>query len=226
MNSFTHRRILAFVIDVLIVAIISSLVTMAIPETKEYKNALKGYKETTTKYANKEIDEKTFTNDFKSYSYIMNKESVSVSIVSLIMIIVYFVVICYFMNGQTIGKRILRLKIISNNGNKLTMNNFLLRSLIINSILLNLIELFSILFLKKDMYFKVNDIMSYVFGGIYIVCIGLITFRKDKRGLHDYLANTKVVYLNGKVKEEDMEKEFEKNKDSKIKDAQIIEKKV
>ena len=139
MNSFTHRRILAFVIDVLIVAIISSLVTMAIPETKEYKNALKGYKETTTKYANKEIDEKTFTNDFKSYSYIMNKESVSVSIVSLIMIIVYFVVICYFMNGQTIGKRILRLKIISNNGNKLTMNNFLLRSLIINSILLNLI---------------------------------------------------------------------------------------
>ena len=50
------------------------------------------------------------------------------------------------------------------------------------------------------MYFKVNDIMSYVFGGIYIVCIGLITFRKDKRGLHDYLANTKVVYLNVKVK--------------------------
>ena len=49
----------------------------------------------------------------------------------------------------------------------------------------------------------------------------MILFRKDGRGLHDILANTKVI--STEKKEQDVtEKETKKEEDLKLKDAELI----
>ena len=58
---------------------------------------------------------------------------------------------------------------------------------------MNIIGVIFILFMKKDMYIKYNDIITYLFGVFYIVSIAMILFREDGRGLHDIICNTKVV---------------------------------
>ena len=72
---------------------------------------------------------------------------------------------------------------------------------------MNILGIIFILGLKKDTYIKVNDILTYAFGIIYIITFGMILFREDKRGLHDYLAKTKVVLNKESVEDEDSNNE-------------------
>ena len=166
-----------------------------------------------------------FVKETNDVIYNINKKSVTVNIVTTVLTISYFVVLAYFMNGQTLGKKLMNLKIVSINNKPLTMNNYLLRGLLINSILMNVLGLIFILGLNKSTYLKINDITTYIFGIIYIVTFGMILFREDRRGLHDYLAGTKVISVKDYVEEDKLEKEMIKSENSKLKDASVIGKK-
>jgi len=215
------KRIVAYIVDILIVAIVSGIITMAIPVSKEYNKAYEGYSEAVEKVLENRDNASEYKEVLNNYSYDMNKESIPVSIVTLFISIIYFVVGNYFWNGQTFGKKLMKIKIASNNRKKLTMNNYLIRALIINSALMNIINIVLLMFLKKSVYLSVNNVLTYFFGAIYIVAFGMMSFRTDGRGLHDIIANTKVI--STKTKEKDIEEEVEvKNEDTKLKDAEII----
>ena len=222
MKPISYKRIVAYVLDIIIVTVIASLLTYFIPENKEYEASFNEYVSSINEYSKEKINQNEFLQKTNDLVYIMNKESLTVTIVTVVLTIIYFVVFNYFMNGQTLGKKLMKLKIVSNNKKKLTMNNYLIRSLLINSVLMNVLSIIFILLLNKTSYIKVNDITTYLFGAIYIVTFGMILFREDKRGLHDYLANTKVVAVNNYQEEDNNQEEQEYSKDSKIKDAEII----
>lgn len=80
--------------------------------------------------------------------------------------VTYFVVTTYF-SGRTIGKRLMNLKVVTTTGEKLTLINTLYR----------------------------ETIGRYLSS---LMCLGYILIAVDngKRGLHDILCNTKVVYSN------------------------------
>ena len=106
------------------------------------------------------------------------------------------------------------------------MNNYLIRSLLVDSILINTISIVTILFLEKSSYLKVYDVISTIFGAVYVIIFAMILFRQDGRGLHDLLANTKVISLNDNkvLNEEPIKEEKKETKKEVIKDAEIIEK--
>ena len=144
---------------------------------------------------------------------------------SIVLSIIYFVVLTYFMNGETLGKKLMKIKITSNNDKKLTMNNYLIRALVIDSVLMNIITIITILLFSKDIYLTSYNIISYVFSFVYIVSLAMILFSKNGRGLQDILANTKVISTETvEEKQEVLEKEIVNKKDSKIEDAEIIAK--
>ena len=59
--------------------------------------------------------------------------------------------------------------------------------LIINTILLFI--------LNSHNYVQISTIISYIFLGISISTFVMLAVRKDGRGLHDLLTNSKVIYL-------------------------------
>ena len=226
MKPVSYKRILAYLIDILIVTCIATILTMFIPVSEEYVNQMNELNEVLENYSSGDISETEYLEKFNDISYIVNKESVQVSVVSVVLSIIYFVVLAYYMNGQTLGKKITRIKVVSSNSKKLTMNNYLIRSLLVDSILMNTISIVTILFLEKSSYLKVYDVTSTIFGAIYVVIFAMILFRQDGRGLHDLLANTKVISLNDKkvLNEETIKEEKKATKKEVIKDAEIIEK--
>ena len=223
MKSSNYKRIVAYVIDIIIVTVISTFLTINIYNGEKYQDATNQYTTLIQEYTNKEINQEEYLKKTNDIVYTMNKESIAISIVTEVMTIISFVVVPYFMNGQTFGKKIMKLKIVCNSNKTISMNNYLVRSLFINSILMNILSIITILFLNKNTYLIINDITTYLFGMIYIVSIIMISFRKDSRGLHDLIANTKVIDIN-KTKEyvSDFEDEKKDNEDSKLKDAEII----
>ena len=226
MKPVSYKRILAYLIDIFIVICIATILTMFIPVSEEYTNQMNELNAVLEDYSSGDISETEYLEKFNDISYIVNKESVQVSIVSVVLSTIYFVVLAYYMNGQTFGKKIMKIQVVSANSKKLTMNNYLIRSLLVDSILMNAISIIAILFLEKSSYLKVYDVTSTIFGAIYVVIFAMILFRQDGRGLHDLLANTKVISLNDKkvLNEETIKEEKKETKKEVIKDAEIIEK--
>lgn len=154
----------------------------------EDKSISKGeYKEIITEI-NKEFD--LIANN---YIYILSKKGVSNSIITLICTLLYFGLIQYIFKGQTIGKKLFKLKVVSASDKKINVLNYLLRTLIINDVLLNSVSIVFLLVSTKTIYNTANTIIGTIISLIQAIVIFLVMTREDKRGLHDLLFNTKVI---------------------------------
>jgi len=187
------------------------------------------YKEIiSSKYNDSKISKKEYTNIVSEvnknfdelaadYVYILSKEGISNSIITLVCTLLYFGVIQYFLKGQTIGKRLLKLKVVSSSDKKINILNYTLRSLIVNDVLLNGIGISFLLLTSKAIYTKADNIISVLISIVEATIIFLVLTRDDKRGLHDLLFNTKVIST------EETQNELSQIDNQKIIEAEIEE---
>lgn len=157
----------------------------------------------------------------KDYIYKLNKQGIFNSIITLSTTLLYFGIIQYFLKGQTIGKKILKLKIVSASNKKLNIFNYILRTLVVNNILLNGISILFLLLATKTVYLQADNILGMLVSVSEAIIIFLVLTREDQRGLHDLLFNTKVISI---IKEEVMENNSIKLNNNKTIDAEYQEK--
>ena len=134
-------------------------------------------------YSQKELD----------YSYKLLKYSIIPTIVNLMCILLYFVVVQFYFNGQTLGKKIMKLRVVSNNDKTLNIVNFFIRSLIVNEVFINIISVIMLIVLSKNNYIAYNKIIYSITYILEMAILFTIVFDKNNRGLHDYISNTKVI---------------------------------
>lgn len=182
-----------------------------------------------SKYEDNKITKKEYTdivksinNNFdstaKEYVYLLNKDSVMHTIITLTFTLIYFGIIQYILKGKTIGKILFKLQVVSNNEKKLTVITYILRSLIINEVLLNSISIIFLMTASKNTYHHANNITTTIISIIEGIIIFLVITREDHRGLHDLLFNTKVIELENKqveIKEKSVKTIEEKQPKSK-----------
>lgn len=175
---------------------------------KEYKKLIK-LDETYTKdlmdyYEDKKIDKDEYENIIENlnleysnleinYSYKLLKYSIIPTIVNFMCILLYFVVFQFYFNGKTLGKRIMNLKVVSNNTQKLNILNYFIRSLIVNEVFINGVTLICLIILSKNNFISYNKIIYIVTYILEMVILFMVVFDKNNRGLHDYISNTKVI---------------------------------
>ena len=223
MKPQSYKRIVAYFIDIIIVTVISSLLTFNIYDSKSYQKQTNDYVQLINDYTNQKISKKEYKDKTYDVVYNMNRETIVITIVNVVMTTIYFVVLPYFMEGATLGKKLMNLKIVSIKNDKINMNQFLIRSLLINGIIMNILTILLMLFTSKSIYLKFNDIITYTFGTFYIISFIMILYRKDGRGLHDLLGNTKVITIKSTL-DVVMDKEKKEQEDNKniLKDVEII----
>ena len=113
---------------------------------------------------------------------------------ALVLTIGYFVVFQYMNKGKTFGKMALAIQVVDANTEKPTsIIKGLIRSLIILGILSSCLELIFINFLAKDSYMTGYLAIGAIELIFIIVSVIFILYRQDGRGLHDLMANTKVI---------------------------------
>ena len=203
MKKPTFRRILAFIIDMMIVSIISSAIAsigFINPTLDKYNEAYDSY----TEYLQNGLDTKNVSNilnseEYKDITYNINYYGRYGTIITLVVTVIYFVVFQYFTNGYTGGKKLLNIKIESEDG-KLKVHQLLLRSLIINNVLTTTLALIALFVLSKGTFAKVGNYIDVLEMGLVFASFALVLYRQDGKGLHDLLAKTKVVLVN-KTKE-------------------------
>lgn len=185
------KRISAYLIDMLIITIISSFI-YTLPfftsSQEEYLNNYETYTKTYAEYLKNNKSEKDILNS----EYQMIKSSSTILIIRVGVIIVYFSIIPYFKNGQTLGKKLNKIKISSNNKD-LTPHQIFFRGLISSVVLIDIINLFILLLYNQQTYLISSIITNYLTYIFYITSFLCIAFNKEKRSLHDLILNTKII---------------------------------
>ena len=190
-NALFIQRLGAFFIDIIILAFVASLVSMPFINSDNTEKLQESIQELSKDYMNKEISSKTFMSEYSSIYFQLEKQQTPYVISTIILGIAYFIVLQYY-TGQTLGKKIFKIKIESNRKH-LNMNQMVVRGLLINSILLYIIQFAYLLFGNEHTFFYVVGSLEFVQYTFMLVSAFMIMFRKDRLGLHDLICKTKVV---------------------------------
>ena len=208
-NSGVFKRLFAFIIDMIIVSIISSIIYSGL-------NAIFNFKTTTTeKYVNSveeitnkfnEID-KDNPSDIEETYNLMSKfskmtkenykditiEGVPNSLVNFVVIVLYFIVLAFYLKGQTLGKKLLNIRVVNNDNKPVTVNALVVRGIILYSLYTTIVDLIFVFILDNDSYYKLHSVMSGISFTVMFISFIMIIFNKDKKGIHDLISKTKVV---------------------------------
>lgn len=204
------KRIIAFVIDIVIVSLVVSLINLLPldPYKDKYKDAYEKYNEVVQKST--EDEKNDYKNEIIELNYEVYKYRTYSSMFSATALILYFGVLPLVMNGQTLGKKIMKLRVVSNNEKKLNFWKYLIRIVILNNIWLSLINIGAVYVVSGVKFYYVTYVISMLSSLIYMLNLIMVMFRKDNRGLHDMVAGTKVIEVSNDVVVESVE-EVKKN---------------
>lgn len=199
------KRIIAFVIDIVIVSLVVSLINLLPldPYKDKYKDAYEKYNEVVQKST--EDEKNDYKNEIIELNYEVYKYRTYSSMFSATALILYFGVLPLVMNGQTLGKKIMKLRVISNNEKKLNFWKYLIRIVILNNIWLSLINIGAVYVVSGVKFYYVTYVISMLSSLIYMLNLIMVMFRKDNRGLHDMVAGTKVILVSNDVVVESVE---------------------
>lgn len=195
-KAYFFPRVFAYFIDIIIVSIVATLICYFIPmdNVNLLQQELTNVQE---KFLNEEISEEEYLNQTALISYDLDYASVPSYIVEVGLVILYFVVFQFYNKGQTLGKRLMKIRVVSSEeGRELTINDYLYRSIILNAVLGNILIILFVLFMARDYYFYASFTLQMIQIVLSLVTIFMVLFRKDGRGLHDMVAHSKVVMID------------------------------
>lgn len=187
------QRFIAFLLDIFILSSIASLISYPFLDAKSINKLNKNSSEVIEKYTTGEIDMDTYVDEAKGISYQLSQKQGVISLVTLFLSVLYFIVYQYYNNGQTVGKKVMKIKVVSSTDKEITMNSFIFRSLIVNSILVDMVSFAIVIFGNETTYFYGVAICGIIKYTLLLICGFMVMWSKSGMGLHDRIAHTTVV---------------------------------
>ncbi len=195
MKASFKRRLGAYLIDIILLGMVLMIVYTILPEGQNIHALNQEMNEITELALNQEISFGTYLYRYANVIHDLDTERALYSVINAFLIIGYFIAIPYFQDGQTLGKKVFNIKVKRNDGELIALNDLLLRSLIIHGLGYMMVSLACIYILPAMPYFIVTTIFGFIQIFLVILCLLMVLYRKDKRGLHDMIAKTSVVVV-------------------------------
>lgn len=199
------RRVIAFIIDILLVTTLVSLIVevdFLNPQKAQMSLVNDEFKVTLleifTNYAN--------SNDILGFFQALSEPFWQIYqiivwqyIWYVIFFIAYFVFFAYFTDGQTLGYKVMRIKVVDVGEKKVSLKNLFLRNIFKGSNLFMGITLIDIIIIILT-YCHNAQLFTYVSFGLTFISfiyegISIVLLFKHNRAIHDYIAKTEVIMV-------------------------------
>ena len=196
MKASFFKRLASYFIDMLFISMIVSVITTGISTTKQEKILEKQY-EIIEKYGKEEITIKEYNKEIGLISYDLQKANIIPSTITLVLSIAYFIVFQYLNKGQTLGKKLLGLR-VQEKRKPPKLKSIIVRTIITNNILSMFLGIVLVYTLNRNNYYSVYGVISTVESLFIFITAMFILYKKDKLGLHDIIAHTEVIDERGR----------------------------
>lgn len=187
------KRFFAFIIDLIIVFLITFVIDMIIPISGNAQKLSEELFDLNNNFIDGNIGIDMFINQYSIINYGLEKELFLSSLISVVVNILYFVLYPLYNGGQSFGKKYIGIKIVSKDDNTVSSNQLIFRYLLMNGIGSSIISLCFIFLLNDLSYMYVVSILSILQFIVAISSIFMVLYRNDKRSLPDLIAGTKVI---------------------------------
>lgn len=192
MKASFFKRMGAIVIDYFIVLVIASLITMGF-NTNKNNDLNSQMNQLISDYQNEKITIDEYKDETYKLNYELQKENMTVNIVTITLYIGYFVVFATLNKGQTLGKKLLKIRVVNKNNDKPSIWNMLVRSLFIYNIISILFSTVAVNLLNINTFTYIYTTLGYIEYFVIIISFFMVIYKKDGRGLHDMIAGTNVI---------------------------------
>ena len=192
MKEISKKRIAAYIFDFVLLITVSSLLLGLIPRSDEYKRNIKEQEKLLTESLDSKFDDDNKAlKEYSTLRYKTEKETIHITLLSCVFSIAYFGTFAFFNNGETLGKKLMKIKVESDGDNSHFW--FILRAFILNGSLTSIFLVLSLFWVKPEEYFNVT-ILICLLHSIFIIASTITMFkREDGKGLHDLLCRTSVI---------------------------------
>lgn len=195
-KAYFYKRVLAYLLDIIIVFIVATLIALPF-KTESVRKVDNQIIEITQKALNGKINAKLYGQQMNELAYQKAKLDGIANIIIILISVANYIVYQGYTKGQTLGKKIMKIKIVKTNGTELTYNDLIFRNLLNNFIIFDiLLAVFALIGRKTYIYGYM--FVDYIQLTLLIVSVFMIAIRKDGRSVMDLLANTKVVRVEEK----------------------------
>ena len=186
------QRFLAFIIDMFLISFIASLITTPFIDTDKTAKLEKESVELMEHLQDENVDYQEYVDQYISVYYKLTRATGIDTIVSILFSVLYFVVYQVLAKGQTFGKKLMKIRVVSKEGD-LSFNQMIFRSFLSNFILVNLLSFIFMLFASKRVYFYVSGCFLMIQYAIVLISAVMIMNRKNGEAIHDKIAHTMVI---------------------------------
>lgn len=195
-KAYFFKRFLAYLIDIILVSIVATIIALPF-RTESIEKVDNQIIEVTQKALQGKIKTEAYTTQLNELAYQKAKLDGISNIIIILISVLNFIVYQGITKGQTIGKKLLKIKIVKINGNELTFNDLIFRNLLNNFIFFDiLLAVFALIGRKPYIYgYRSINIVETI---LLIVSVFMIAIRKDGRSVMDLLTNTMVVKVEEK----------------------------
>ena len=132
-----------------------------------------------------------YYNEFAINTYIMDKNSVFVLGLNILIVILYFIAVPIITKGFTLGKYVVGIKYEG----KLNIWNLFLRNIITTGILQMILSIILIYLTKDTMYLTLTLFLGFIQILLVIISAFMVLYRSDLKGIQDMISNIRVVKI-------------------------------
>lgn len=136
-----------------------------------------------------------YNEEYRKLYYRIEQNSIFYFIIYLVVVFGYFVGFNKYTKGQTLGKKLTRLKVVNSKDETVSVSiwSYVVRALVLYQPIYYMVKLIGIIFMDSNMYYNVTSFVYDLQGYLEMLIIAMITIRVDGRGPHDFLAKTRVI---------------------------------
>lgn len=191
--NITIKRISAYIIDYIFIVLLITLISQIRflnPNYDEYVSAYNDYYD----YYEEILDNNISiidSKEFKMTYYNLDKYSISISISSIIVYLLYFVGFQKWNNYQTLGKKVFNIK-ISSKSNNISWGKLTIRSIILYNIFFEILSILALFIFNENSYLYVNIAISIIASIVFYINVFMIILSKKHLGLHDIICKTEI----------------------------------
>lgn len=221
------KRIIGYILDIILVTLVATALSNIkqinpymdkFNETyEEYEKVVEEYKkiDTSDESENAVAKAKEYENRIIDINYKIYKYKTVSNTISIVCLLLYFGLFEFLANGQTLGQKAMKLKIVKKDSmERSKVWNYGIRIIVLNNIVFTIIAMILVFVLKAKPFYYAASTISLIQNGILLLNIIMVVMRNDHRGLHDMLSNTVVIGSNDVIEEDDLVEETKKSKTS------------
>lgn len=192
MNSKFSKRLFAYLFDSLILLLIIIIVSILFPNNN-MTNLQTELTVIEQNYIFENIDKTLFFSESFEVMAKMFKESMPTILINILFIIIYYIIIPFYGNYQTLGMKVLNIRILSEKNKPITLSDLVLRNIITNGLGYLMICLGTYYILPSDIFIITVSILGIIQVLLVIISSFMIIYKKNRKGIQDIISDTKVI---------------------------------